>query len=1149
MQTRKWMMILVLSTAASVQGATDWFDSLLQHKETQDTQGAVAQAIPLPDFGTGSFTVTAWIRTQQDGSIVAKTRSKGDWASGGKSLFIRGGRVTYDIGWVGALRAKSSVTDGKWHHVALTGGKTQKIYVDGRLEGTATMEQKRDPRGSALMIGYTSRNFPEDGTTFQGDIDELCVYGRVLRASDVRALYERQGPAKGPDLLAYYPFDGNILDASAGNNQPQEIKRSSFASGRIGQALHLSKGAYLVIPTADSDAHNAALWAKLKAKHRDETAIQEMDWVREDGIWGTDWRQVSFARAAQRYASQVQRPSSLAGEIKRLARAVKGPADLKPVHERYIRARRYEQLLARVEDYKLKELRIMIRELCPSATKARSFIARLEEIEAQAASWTQGPPKRRVFARWEKAVEDLRQQVVVTDNALMDFDEIVFVRRYTYNSNHYYTEYINSKWKPGGNLCVLSLRDGAVRELAPQLKGGVFERFDLSFDAKKVVFAWKCAAQEGYRIYEVNIDGTGLRQLTFPPQDEKEIQRSYRVFNHYHHGTDDMHPCYLPDGGIVFISTRCQYGILCDAPDDFTTTVLYRMDADGKNMQKISNSSVSEASPAILPDGRIMYTRWEYVDKGAVSVKCLWAVKPDGSASQEIYANDISLPPTFIYGRAIPQAVNKYVVMGTPHCPQNGVGTVIRLDMNKPIRTREPMTYLTPYVDIRAEPGFSFRECTTGPDQQVEFGDWKHDSSGRGPLFKDPYPLSEQYFLVAHKPAGPQWHDAKGYGLYLLDERGNVQLIHRDPEMSCWLPYPLKARPLPDVPRMTVDNKLAARNQAKCIVTDIYHGLEGVEPGSIKYIRILEQIPRPWASRRRWEGDEYDQQHVVVTKDTHLGLKVQHGVVPVEKDGSAHFIVPAKANIFFQVLDKDYMALQTERTFVNYMPGETRSCIGCHETPEDAAPAANAKSVVLAVQRAPSLPGPQPGEKSGQRPLDYYTDVQPVLDKHCVECHSGDEPEGDMNLSGELTRQFNVSYEKLIPERRGGQGRKRGLYDLVGPTIGENHPKTGNVHYLPARSLGSYNSVLVSLLTKGRILPQDAELVDRAKELGEVHKELKLTLEERIRITNWVDTNGQYYGSYWGRRNLRYKGHPNFRPRPTFADAVSMVSPIPEGER
>jgi hypothetical protein len=424
----------------------------------------------------------------------------------------------------------------------------------------------------------------------------------------------------------------------------------------------------------------------------------------------------------------------------------------------------------------------------------------------------------------------------------------------------------------------------------------VFERFDVSFDAKKIVFAWKRAWQEGYRIYEVNVDGTGLRQLTFPQADEKRLVELYRARPHYHHGTDDMHPCYLPDGGICFISTRCQYGILCDAPDDFTTTILYRMDADGKNMRKLSNSSVSEASPVMLPDGRILYTRWEYFDKGAVSLKCLWAMRPDGSASSEIYGADISLPPTMIYGRPIPNAPNKYVVLGTPHCPQNGIGTVIRLDMTQNIRTREPMTYMTPYADIQAEGGFSFRKGD---------GPWRRDGRGGGPLFKDPYPLSEKYFLVSHKPEGTPWNDPKGYGLYLLNETGRVQLIYRDPEISCWQPLPLKPRKRPPVLSSSFDAELAAKNQAVCVIADVYRGLEGVERGAIKYIRVLEQIPRPWATRRRWGGDGYDQQHSVITKDTHLGLKVQHGIVPVEDDGSAHFIVPAMANISLHVLDEE----------------------------------------------------------------------------------------------------------------------------------------------------------------------------------------------------------------------------------------------------
>lgn len=711
--------------------------------------------------------------------------------------------------------------------------------------------------------------------------------------------------------------------------------------------------------------------------------------------------------------------------------------------------------------------------------------------------------------------------------------ELVFVKRLTYDANHYYTEHINASWKPGSSLCVLDVATGHVRDVLPAMTHGIFERYDVSFDAKRVLFSWKGNHQEGYRIYEANIDGSGLRQLTFPQTDEVELVAKYRVSGHYHHGTDDLQPCYLPDGGIVFASSRCQYGILCDGPDDFTTTVLYRMDKDGKNMRPLSRSSVSETAPSLLPDGRILYTRWEYVSKGAVSVKCLWAMRPDGTASSEVYGNDIPFPPTLNYGRAIPGAPNQYVVAGVPHCPQNNVGTIIRLDMNKPIRTTEPMTSMTPLVDIRAEGGFDFRDSVSA--------DWKHDGRGQGGLFADPYPLAMDCFLVSHKPAGTgEWKDPVGYGLYMLNDKGEVQLLLRDPQISCWRPIPLVVRPVPPVLSSSLDTNLAKNKQAVCMVQDIYHGLVDVPRGTIKYIRILEQIPRPWAAQLKGMVDHYDQQHIVITKDTHLGLTVQHGVVPVEQDGSAHFIVPAFGNVFFQALDQNYMSVQTERTFVNYMPGETRACIGCHETPESASKTMKVekggKNTPLAFARKPSLPGPQIGETRGQRALHYESDVQPVFDKHCVSCHSGAEPKGGLNLSGEKTRLFNVSYENLVPERRKGKNnRDRGMLGLI---IGENHPKTGNVPYLPAWSLGSHTALLAAIIGAPAAHVKD----ERGLLAKHAAAAKKITPEERVKVTNWIDTNAQYYGSWWFRRNKdKFADHPDFRRTPTFEDALRMT--------
>ena len=52
-----------------------------------------------------------------------------------------------------------------------------------------------------------------------------------------------------------------------------------------------------------------------------------------------------------------------------------------------------------------------------------------------------------------------------------------------------------------------------------------------------------------------------------------------------------------------------------------------------------------------------------------------------------------------------------------------------------------------------------------------------------------------------------------------------------------------------------------------------------------------------------------------------------------------------------------------------------------------------------------------------------------------------------------------------------------------------------------------------------------------------------------IKLTTWVDSNAQYYGSYYGRRNLKYKDHPNFRPIPTVAEAISTQAPLPDKDR
>lgn len=734
-------------------------------------------------------------------------------------------------------------------------------------------------------------------------------------------------------------------------------------------------------------------------------------------------------------------------------------------------------------------------------------------------------------------------------------DKLVFIRRYTLDANHVYTEYVNSRWLPGGGLCVLDLKTGEVKDIVPEMNEGVVNRFDISYDAKKIVFDYKAGPLEGYRIYEVNVDGSGLRQLTFPPENEQELVAKYKLSRGYHHGTDDMHPCYLPDGDIVFTTTRCQFGVLCNSGDDFTVKNLYRMRPDGSEMRPLTNSPLSEASPAMLPDGRIIYHRWEYVDKTAGNAKCLWAMNPDGSGSVEVYGNTICFPETMIYPRPIPgengEPTSKVVFLGCSHCcPNNAVGSVIVIDMNDDIRSPETMKYVT--NDIRAyhHNGFHY---------QNEKGEWYQDKTGTpGRLFKDPYPLSEKLFIATRKPKGLTWQDPKGYDLVLLDEAGEETPLLKDEAVSCWHPYPLRPRTVPPVRIETARNeRLAGQKRAIAVVTDVYVGMNApevskvtatdlvsrkapapvpVERGTVKYLRIMEELGRPWAARKKWTRDDRDGMAHSALGEGHLGLKVQHGIVPVEEDGSAKFYVPADRAIYFQALDENFMCVQTERTYVNYQAGETRSCIGCHETP-DMAPTGVTPRTPLALMREPSEPMAQPNQATAQNVFDYDRQIQPIWDRHCVECHSAEKAEGGLNLAGDAEGPYSVSYNNLIKLAKSSKqllGNRR-LRD----------EDTGSlpIIYIPPYMLGSHSSPLAHWLSGGCAKLDNADLQAYAAKLKTSHEDVKISEEELLTITNWLDVNCPYHRSYWGRLNAMYADHPNYRPEVTFEEAQMRTVP------
>ena len=164
----------------------------------------------------------------------------------------------------------------------------------------------------------------------------------------------------------------------------------------------------------------------------------------------------------------------------------------------------------------------------PASYPAGELLARLDDYERRltAQAGVRLDPADEATRRLMAEMPRMRRQMLVDLNPLLRGAEILFVKRYTYNSKHYYDDFQHiSAW--GGNLCVLSLADGRVRELVPQLAGGVFDRYDLSFDARRIVFGYRRPQPEGFRLYEVGVDGSGLRQVTQPPADEDRRIATY----------------------------------------------------------------------------------------------------------------------------------------------------------------------------------------------------------------------------------------------------------------------------------------------------------------------------------------------------------------------------------------------------------------------------------------------------------------------------------------------------------------------------------------------------------------------------------------------------------------------------------------------
>jgi len=582
--------------------------------------------------------------------------------------------------------------------------------------------------------------------------------------------------------------------------------------------------------------------------------------------------------------------------------------------------------------------------------------------------------RRQLYMRARWAVRKM-----AFSNPLLDFDTILFVKRVPPAFPHMSDQYYGWWSRGGGGIYLLEgFRgdDPRVRCITEDWDEGSFLRPDVSYDGKRVVFAY-CKfypASHGvedkvnkdnlpedtfYKIYEMNVDGSGVRRLT-------------------HGKYDDFDARYLPSGEIVFLSTRkgqaIQVGLksasatarTADLPDSYVRCgggnsrpvpvfTLQLMDGDGGNLRPMSAFENFEWTPSVASDGRILYARWDYIDRFNGAFMSLWSTNPDGTNPQLVYGNFTSKPQCAFEARSVPNS-QKLVFTAASHHSNMG-GSLVLLDRTRGTELERPLQRLTPEV--------CFPETEGWPEH----------------YYANPYPLSEDFFLVSwsdrrlprHTFLPDEGNPRNPLGIYLYDAFGNLELLHRDPDIASMYPLPVRSRPKPPVRVYTAD--WDAAGEGRFLLQDVYAGLEGVERGSIKRLRIIGVPPKV-------------QPHM---NNPVLGVsredpgKFVLGTVPVEDDGSAFFPVPSGVSVFFQALDEKGTAVQTMRSLTYVQPHTTLSCIGCHEH-RDTAPGVT--SPPLAAVHGPSKLAPGP---AGSWPLKYAELVQPVLDRLCVRCHS---PEG-----------------------------------------------------------------------------------------------------------------------------------------------------------
>jgi hypothetical protein len=553
-----------------------------------------------------------------------------------------------------------------------------------------------------------------------------------------------------------------------------------------------------------------------------------------------------------------------------------------------------------------------------------------------------------------------------------------------------------------GRLCVLELRTGKLTLLVDDPAGAVRDPV-LDYDAKRILFSYRKGGTEHYLMHTINVDGTGLTRLS----DDA--------------GYDDYEPCWLPDGDIIFVTTRARRWVPC-----WHTQVgnIWRCDANGRSMRPLSVNVEQDNTPWVMPDGRIMYTRWEYINRSQMLFHHLWTMNPDGTGQMTWFGN-MNPDETYLDAKMIPGTDQAIFTWHPHHGAPEHMGRLAT-------------------VHVR-----------NGPDDKSALKLITPNDKG-SPLYRDPWPLNASLFMAA-----------RDSHLVLVDDKGVETILYSMPrEFRALLnePRPIVPRPREPVIPSRVD---LTQDKGRFLVQDVHIGrkMAGVKPGEIKRMMVIEVLPKPISSSGGGAG-QFPLSH-----GGSFNLERVLGTVPVESDGSAYFEAPALKPLLFVTLDEKNRAVKRMQSFTTVQPGETFSCIGCHEN-RTGAPS-QSRMPPIAARRAPSRIEAYPDIP---QVFDFPRHIQPILDKNCISCHDSLRRDGGISLSGARGPVFSHAYIGLLVKNQLSDGR--------------NH--LGN---MAPYAFGSSGSHLM-----GKIIP--------------AHHGVALSEREQLYIRLWLDAGATFAGNH-----------------------------------